>query len=500
MSDPGRGGDPEAAREARTALRTARARSQDGGDRFVDVYVWLFTLALLTTWVLSFARETFTSSVCRLDVGGCVLQEHPGSVAVALGLLAAGGVLAAAGAAGPVSVDRAVVRWLLGTTADRGVLLRGGLVAAVVTWSVAGGVTGMLTAVAGSAGSVAEQVLALGAALGAGLGAAVPLLLVRAQAGDPGASRDPGATAGRVVAALGLLLLGWVVLDGPLPGGPLPGGAGPGGLPPGLLVGAGVLVVVVLAVLTVPAVRCLAEVSDVQLVRGREVVDAVVGSTLMLDSSLVTGLQRRRQDRRRGRFRSAPWRLRGAAGYLAADLRMVRRRWRGVVAPVLVLPVMLVAGEGLGYGAGVVLTALLAASTAKRAGQGLRTWVASPGLRRMATVRTEVVTGLLGVVPCAAAALVAVPALLALGGPWWGGLHLALAGLAATLRAAEPAPLELGAVVSTPAGALPTGLMVGAVRGPDLALVLALVLLLRAEPWVLVSAVAAVAWQAGKDR
>lgn len=498
-----RGGDPEAAVEARTLLRVSRARAHDDSDRFVDVYVWVFAGLLLTTWVLSFARETFTGRACGLGADACVLRQESGYVALAVALLGLGSLVLGAGAAGPVSADRAVVRWLLGTTADRAVLLRGGLVGAVTASTFGGAVVGMLTAVAATSGRTegAAQgwvaAVSWGAALGAAVGGLVPLLLLRPQAGDQAALRAPGRGAGRTLTAVGLLLLGWLAVDAPLPGGL---GAGDPGLAVQFLWVPLVLLLVLWVPLLLRAAALTEDLSDVQLARGREVVDAVVGSTLMLDDSLLAGLKRRRQDRDRGRHRSAPLRLRGVGGFLVADLRMVRRRWRSVGVVLLVVPAVLVAGEGLGYGAGILLTALLAASAGKQAGQGLRTWVASAGLRRLTTVRAAWVTGALCVAPVAASALVAVPAVLALGGPWWGGVHLAVAGLAATLRAAEPVSLELGAVVSTPAGALPTGLLQGAARGPDLAVVLALVLLLRDQPWVLLAAVGALGWQVAKDR
>lgn len=60
--------------------------------------------------------------------------------------------------------------------------------------------------------------------------------------------------------------------------------------------------------------------------------------------------------------------------------------------------------------------------------------------------------------------------------------------------------MEVGAVVTTPAGALPTGLVLSVLRGPDLALVLGVVLLLVDGPWVLILSAAALAWQVGRDR
>src|SRR5690606_22675645 len=122
----------------------------------------------------------------------------------------------AVGAVGPVSADRAVVRWLLGTTADRAVLLRGGLVGSLTGSTFAGAVGGMLTTVAATGGGIDDAALAWGAALGAALGGLVPLLLLGPQASDPSSRGTPGTGAGRMLAAAGLLLLGWLAMDAPL--------------------------------------------------------------------------------------------------------------------------------------------------------------------------------------------------------------------------------------------------------------------------------------------
>src|SRR5690606_4272347 len=97
----------------------------------------------------------------------------------------------------------------------------------------------------------------------------------------------------------------------------------------------------------------------------------------------------------------------------------------------------------------------------------------SPGLRRLVTASHLWVSAALGVVPLLVSVAVSLPTLLLLGVPAWAVLHLALGGLAATMRAADPADPDLGVVMSTPMGAMPVGLLRTVLHGPDLALGLA---------------------------
>lgn len=493
-----RGGDDVAAREALTALARARSRSRDGAERFTDLYVWVFCGVLLAVWILSFARETFTGRVCSSGEAGCVLQEHPAYAATAALLLGAGGLLLAAGTVGPVSADRALGRWLLTTTAERAVLLRGPLGATLAGSGLAGAVLGLLTALAGQGGGLDPVILGLGALLGLLAGALLGLVLTVRQA-SVGAT-VPGRATGRLLALAGLVLLTVVVMvDEWLPALAEPDGDAVlawGSGAAGLLT---VVLATAVAVLRRPGGR-LAELSDAQLARGREMVDAVADSTMMLDGSAVVGLHRRRADLKRGRHRSRPLHGRGAYVFLVADLRLLRRRWHGVALTFLALPAVVVAGEGFGQGGAVLLAAVVAAWAGRQAGQGLRTWLGSSGLRRTVTVPAWQVSAALTLLPALASASVAVPAVLLVDGPWWGGIHLAVAGLASTMRSADPVPAELGAVITTPAGALPTGLLRQLLHGPDLALVLAVALVVVGDPRVLLAAVSALAWQVGRDR
>lgn len=492
-----RGGDDVAAHEVLDAFARARSRARDRGERFTDLYVWVFCGVLLAVWTLSFARETFTGRVCSAADGvGCVLQEHPAYVALAVALAGVGVLLLVAGSVGPVSAERAFARWMLSTSAERSVLLRGSVAGAVIGTALGGVVVGLLVSMAARGGDVEPGPAGVGALCGAAVGVLVPLVLVRPQAARPYGDA-PGSRAGATLVAVGLGLLAWVLMEAPLAD-PVRVRVSPGAV----YAAAMAALVVGLAVLVTTLRRggVLAELSDAQLARGREVVDAVVDSTVMLDPAMVTGLQRRRADRVRGRHTSRRLTGRGAVAFLVADLRQVRRRWRSLVPAVLLVPGLLVVGEGFGYGGAALAAALGAAWVGRRTGQGLRVWLSSSGLRRTVRLPELAVTAALTVAPAVACTVVTVPTVVLVGGPWWAGIHLASAGLAATMRSADPVPLEVGAVVTTPAGALPTGLLTSTLHGPDLALVLGLALLLVSDPWVLVLSVAALTWQVTRQR
>ena len=110
------------------------------------------------------------------------------------------------------------------------------------------------------------------------------------------------------------------------------------------------------------------------------------------------------------------------------------------------------------------------------------------------------VTVALTPVPAVAAVLVAVPAMLLVDAPAWAGAYLAIGGLAAALRAGDPPKQEPGVVLSTPAGAVPTGLIAALLHGPDLALALGVLMVVWPDPRLLLLAAAALAWQATRER
>lgn len=491
LLDPG---DREAARDAERALRAARRRATRRSDRFVDAYVTGFAVVMVSTWLVSFVRGSFAGTACA---DACRLQEAPLLTAVAVALTSTGLLVLALGEIGPVSAGRAEARWLLGTTADRSALLRGPLRTVLAGAGAAGVVAGLLVALAAAGGALALAPLTAGAAAGGLLGVLAVLLLLPGQ--SRAASAPPGRTAGTVSAAVGLALVLVTVAAGErLPRQRLPAGDGTWAVTASLVLAAVAAgAVVVLARRSGPH---LAALSDARLAVGREVVEAVAGSVTMLDSTSAEALVRRRRAQRSGRHPSRRGRGRGALAMLDRDLTATWRRRRGLVAHLVSVPLVLAVAEGAGESAAVVCAALAGTWAARSGGAGLRTWLGSPGLRRMVTAPHLGVTAALGVVPVAVGTAVSLPALVVLGAPAWAAVHVGLAALAATMRAADPVDRDLGVVVSTPMGALPVGLVRGLLHGPDLALGLALLLVAWPQPWILPAAAGALAWQVGRDR
>lgn len=483
VQDPG---DPDGARDARRALAAARARASKRAERFTDAYVLVFSVTLISVWILSFGRQSFLGAGCA----ECGFPGSPALTATGWALTLAGALVLCLGAIGPVSSGRPEARWLLGTTADRSVLLRGPLLATAAFSAVTGTVAGLMIAIAAARGELDAIGLTTGAALGGALGIVGTLVLLARQVGTEAGTA--GRTSAWVLTGSGLSLLALLqVTDGPAVS-----------RSAGLVVTFGALAAcIVLALLLVPGTpRRLAELDDRQLAHGREVVDAVVGSVSMMDGHLADQLIRQRQTRRRGRWRSRRGRGRGAWAFLDADVATSLRRWRSLVVHLAWIPLVLAVAQGLGHVAGVLMTAVTAAWAARSAGEGLRAWLGSPGLRRLVTASHLQVSIALGVVPVVVSAAVSLPTLLLLGAPGWAVLHVALGGLAATMRAADPADPDLGVVMTTPMGAMPVGLLRTVLHGPDLALALAVVMVIWTQPWVLGLAVAAVAWQVSNER
>lgn len=431
-------GDRRAAREV---LRTRRWASRAPSTLQVvqDWYVGIFIAATLLTMLFAatgpaILRPDCDTAVC-LGPGG---HDLVAAGAAVLGVLAAVAVLRAVG---PVSADPGQATWLLSTPADRGLLLRGTVLRALLVVAVAGASWGVLAGFAVAGGSGASRPPALSVAAGAATGLLVCLVLGPAALHRQGGSWRPG-----------------------------------------------------------PASR---SVPDVELARAGQVVQAVTAATLMLDGVALEVLAARRRLARRGSRRSRPGRGGPLTGVLVHELQALSRRSRQLLAALLTCVGALVAGLLLGRLAGAVLAALAVFAVARTAAGGLTTWLTTPGLRRALPAHPAAVTAVLAGPPFVVAVVAALVAVGALGLPWWAPPAIALAALAGAIRACDPPP-GLGVALSTPGGALHVGLVQRLVLGTDLALGgTALVLIgdaTDAGPVVLAACVALAAWQVLRPR
>lgn len=476
----------ESAHEARRLLRRARARASRRPDRFVDAYVVGFTVLLVSVWMLSFVREVAGGARC---LGDCPSANAAVLPAAGWALMLGGLLVLGLAAIGPVSSGRPEARWLLGTTADRAVLLRGALLAAAGTSALAGILAGLVTATAAGGGELAVLPMLVGAGTGAVLGLAVALALLVAQ--------SRWATVGASGVGAAALVTGLVLLAVARFGEPGEVGNGAGRLVLALVVAGAVSIVVATGT---RASRLLRRLDDAGLANGRETLDAVVGSVAAMDGQVAEGLRRRRRAARRGRFASRRGRGRGALALLHADLTATRRRAHEMALHLLWVPVVVGVAAGLGDDAALVAAALAATSAARSGGVGLRTWLGSPGLRRAVTAPHPAVVAALAVVPALVAGVVSLPVVVLVGAPVWAAVYLTAVALAAAIRSADPVGRELGALVATPMGALPLGLVRAVAHGPDVAVASGILLAVWTQPPLLPLGIAVLSWQLMRPR
>lgn len=352
-------------------------------------------------------------AILRPDCDTAVCLGAGGHDLVALGAAALGCVAAVVGlrAVGPLSATAGARTWMLSTPADRAVLLRGAVLRVMLGAAVAGGAWGALIGFAVASGRGSGTPPAVPVVLCAVLGLLLTLVLV------PVTMRRQG----------GSSILG-------------------------------------------PSARA---VTDAELARAGQVVGALTTSTLMLDGAALEVLAARRRLARRGRHPSRPGRGGGLIGLLVHEGRAILRRRRQVLVALTACLGALVVGLLLGRLAGTALAALAAFHVVRASAGGLTIWLTTPGLRRALPHHPAAVTAVLASAPFVLAVVGAGIAVSALGLAWWAPLLIALCATAGAMRASDP-PQGLGVVVSTPGGAVHTGLVLRLVHGTDLALLGAL--------------------------
>ncbi|GAB4081260.1 hypothetical protein GCU67_06730 [Modestobacter muralis] len=429
----------------------------------------------------------------RPPVSAAVLPG--GLTATAVAVAVAAGLVALFARLGPVSATPGVAAWWLPLPAGRRELLRGELrrglglaAAAAVGVALPVVLTGTRTLGGVLTGLVAGGLLAV---------AAVGALVVR-QAGS-GTRWVPAAAGGVVAAALvappvlGCLAVtaGARVAWPAVPA--LPWGAAAALL---LVLGAGAAWAVVLAD------RRLGELSAAALRASGETVQYATASVFSLDTREIGRALRSpvRRPRRALRWR---WVRRAEHAVVAGDLAVLARSpWRwGQLAGGAALPVLAARTQGLGELPALVAVAVVLGwwTAATAVGEPSRRASSAPGADRSLPLAAAVVVRCRAVVPVAVLAVVlGVSALLVgqgAGSPvaWLAlGVAAAPAWAGAAVRAGYRPDLDwAGPVVSSPMGAVPTGVGATLVRGPDVGVLgivpVVLALLLGAVPWWLVA-------------
>lgn len=466
MVRPGDVGDVPSARAIRR-FTAAAGRSRAGaslGSLLGDVYYAVISFAIGGAAVAGAASTLRASLPPAPDVAPPAGLSLP--TLVALLLLGGAGVLVSlAGRLGPVGSGGSEATWWLPLPVDRRGLLRPAVRRVAVVAALAGAVAVALldTALLGSSAGAAAQAAAVG-----GLGAAA-IVLLAALAQAAGLARRRTALLGDLLLAVaGALAVGLAVAGTHLDALPSPSWA---------VAGAALAVAALLAWLVD---RRLGAIPGRSLREGGSVTGQAVGAVVSLDSrelgrALAVGTAPPAR-RRIGRLRAA----RGPASALVvAELALLGRSSRHLVQLALaaLVPVLATAVPQLANVAGVLLAVLVGGSVAASAtAEGARYGEMAPVLDRLLPLSARAVRRLRMAVP-SLAMLVWSLVVFAVLGRWAGTvgdwLALGVAGTpvwaAAAVRAAyRPAPDWNKPLVSTPMGALPTGLLGVVARGPDL--------------------------------
>lgn len=445
---------------------TGAANARSGariGTVLSDVYYAVVTVAISAAVALGLAQQLRLSLPPAPDVVAPRGLSLPTLVVVVLvGLV--GVLLSLAGRLGPVGAGGAEATWWLGLPVDRRGLLRpaarrlpllSALVAAVLVALLDAGL------LADSAARVVQ--VAVTSAL-----VAVAVVLLAGLAQSAGVARRSTALVGDLVlvaapfAALASAVASVHLERVPTPPWPF-------------------VVVLALGVggLAVALDRRLDRVPTRTLRESGSVAGQAVGAMVSLDSrelgrALSDGTARATR-RRLSRLRTA----RGAASALVTtDLVVLRRSTRHVVQLVVtaLVPVLVCSVPQLASTAGVLLSLLVAGYVAQSAtGEGSRRAEMVPALDRLLPLEARTVRRLRMVVPAGAMALWSLVVFAAVGrwaGDVTGWLALGIAATpvwaAAAVRSAyRPAPDWGKPLVSTPMGALPSGVGSVIARGPD---------------------------------
>lgn len=434
------------------------ARRRDRGDtRFGDIYLVVAAVVVFMAMGGSVLARTFAQACAGV---ACSTEPRP-LLALGVAGMGLGSAVVAARALGPVGLSAVRRSWPGAAPTDRAVLTRGPLLATALAALVGGVVVGLVAGLVATAVHPTPLSMVLDCATGGAVGVATVLVTALAQGGP--AARGTGLVGRALTVVAGLLALLSVVFPAALPVPRLPES-----VPVGALVVA--MAVAVGAGFALP--RRIRALSSRELARGGDAASAVTTGVLTLDATAVTTLHALDVQQRRGRFRSRPLRGRGVGVVVAAEIRRTLRARAPLWTVISSIAVTVLAGALMGHGAAVVVGAACAAAVTNSATGGLRLWTRSTSVRRLFPVHPAQVRAAFLVVPLVLVVLWAIGVVVAGGLGPLDALALGLAGVAGTLRSAPEPPRELaGALpVATPAGPLPLGLAMLVLRGVDVAI------------------------------
>lgn len=433
-----------------------------------DAYITVFAVLLLGSMAVS-ELSGIAGDVSACDADACTLARGP--MALIVFLLVAGVALRGLGTLGPVVASRAAASWLLSTPANRGVLLRRSF--ALTVLCSAGGAAVLMAVAAAVAGTMVRGTLTA-AAIGCGAGVLAAGLAAVAQ---------PSPRSRRVVGRAGdLLLLAAAVGLGLAASGRSLGGASWLVSRPALPA-TGVLAVLALVVLLF-SVRGLVRLALPEIVSGGELLSGIAGAAYALDPALIGEIVVARRFRLLGARPSRRGRFSGGAAIVEREFRRLGR-----TPGRFVVLVALAAVPQLFDRAGLAPVAPLAAGVAGYASvrwsaSGFRRVWLSAGLRRALPFTAATLLPLLTVPVAVLSVLWSAAASAALSPPPLESvLAVGLSIYAGAVRAAAARrPDYSGPLITSPMGAIPPGLFMVFVRGPDVALLGTIALAVGVSP------------------
>lgn len=446
------------ARHIRKELRLMRREHADLSvwEVLEKAYMWLIGLAVIGS-MTGAAVARVADEVVSCGANACAVARGPMPVVVTL--LLAGVLLRGLTAVGPVVATHADQAWLLSTPVERGGLLRGRYVLAVLAGCGPAAVVLVLASTVAGADGVG-----IGTAALAGVALAVAAAGLTTMAQPRPALRAFVTRAGDVLMLATLPILIAVVSGHPIGGsGWLDSSA--------VAAGAAALLVAAVLLVAVGGSR-LARLTLPEMVAGGELLLGLAGAASAMDIALIGEIVQARKFRLLGARPSRRGRGTGPSALLDRELRRLLRspgRLVAFVALCIIPPVLHQAGL---VSVVPIISGLIGYLAVRWAASGLRRAWRSDGLRRSLPFPAGTLIYCLGGPASLLAIVWAVVASFSTElPPPLAVIAVAAAIIAGVLRSACAKPPNYnGPLVTSPMGAIPPGMVSALVRGPDFAL------------------------------
>lgn len=485
--------DPrEAALDALYALRWYRRghARPPGQGRLSNWYMGVLGVLTFASMFFSGIFGAAPAAACPEYL--CQSSGAVGSATLPLALLTLGAGIWLTGFTGPMGASAPRLTWLLQAPADRGMVLRGrywvnlGIAAALGAAAAVAPVLATLDPVAGIPVARLGWMAVTGAAAGTVIAAVGTVLQTSMPVGTRLLSR-----VGLGLATLGALAgtaagfgLAWSI----------PELFGPPVLP--ALVACGVA-----ATVTLRGRGALPSLSTATLRRGGQLAGAFGDAALAMDAAPATNLLSARRAESRGRHRSRQFTGTGTAALLRSDARRLARRPGVITSAVLLVPLPMLVATVIDPLVAIFALGLAAAGWTRSAAAGYLAWAGSSGLRRMLGLSAGRAATALLALPTAGLLLWCATAVWLTGFPAVFIVAFVACGLASTLDAGNAAkPADVGALVSTPMGAVPVGLVQQVTGGAVLIALCVAPLLLTTSPLAVVVSIGVLAQKALSKR